>query len=85
MLPLLIIFGAEMGRIMLVIIVGAMWASVFVLDEICKANGFDYHKIIDSFSNVRSGVMICLLFVFALIAALISCKISTAIMQKKEY
>lgn len=85
MLPVQMKFGAERGRIMLIVIFGAMCACAFALDKICEASGFDYQKIIDGLLNIRSGVIVLPVFVAAIVVTLISCKISTAIMERKEY
>lgn len=84
-IPLQLKFGAERGKIALIIVWGILFVIGVAAIKALKLLGIDIMNIIDNLPMVSMGVMTALILIAAIIILLISMKISSSIMNRKEF
>ncbi len=84
-IPLVMKFGGEKGRIVLMMIIGAFIAVVFVLNACFDSMQMDLGEGLEQvFLLLESGAALGIVCVVMIIILLLSIKISMRIMRKKE-
>lgn len=84
-LPLQIKFGAEKGRIVLVFLVGAIFAIGFVLANLMKDSKVDGSAAIEAVTSLNHASVMGLMFVVSMAAVYVSYLMSVKIMKKKQF
>lgn len=85
MIPLQIKFGAEKGRIAMIAIIGLTIAIGIGIVKGLKMLGIDILNIVNNPPTVNMAVIISTVIAVTISALLLSMKISTAIMNRKEF
>lgn len=85
MLPIMLKFGSEMGRIMLLIVLGAVCAVCYAAGKFFEMAGIPLAAIVDSMSKYSIGAIQLILVVAAVVIWSVSLIIATKIVQKKEF
>lgn len=85
MIPLQIKFGAEKGRIAMIAIIGLTIAIGIGIVKGLKMLGIDILNIVNNPPTVNMAVIISIVIAVTISALLLSMKISTAIMKRKEF
>lgn len=85
MLPFHLKYGAEKARIAIIVTVGILFLAGAALAKIIKALNFDTTFILVKLSELHVGVLIAALAVITALFVLLSMRISTKIMEKKEF
>lgn len=85
LLPFHFKFGGEKGRIVMVVIMGAIFALVVLGVKIMDMLHLDPDAVIDNIPALGMGATAAVSIAAAALILLISCRISMGILQKKEY
>lgn len=85
MLPIQLKFGAEKGRIALVVVAGVIFLAAYGLKMITTMTGIDISGIDKVLSAISINVLLPSLAFATVIILLISIAISSIIMEKKEF
>ena len=85
MIPLQIKFGAEKSRIAIIAVVGITVVVAFVIAKCFEFFGIDVMNSLNSLSTLSVGVIIAIVVAIAIAAFALSMKISTSIMNRKEF
>lgn len=85
MLPFQLKFGGEKGRIALLSAVGIVFAVGFMLTKLAALLNIDIESIFSNLPIPSVGVIAALAIIITLILMIVSMKISTSIMKKKEF
>lgn len=85
MLPFQLKYGAEKARIAMIVTVGILFLAGAALVKIMKALNFNTTSILLKLSELHVGVLIGAFAVLAALFVLFSMKISTKIVEKKEF
>ncbi len=84
-LPFQLKYGAEKGRIILVIFAGAIFTIIFIMREFIEPVLGDFSAIFVVISEITPVVLTLGLILITVIVVGISAKISIGIVQKEEY
>lgn len=85
MLPFVLKFGGEKGRIAILGVMGFLFVAGILFTKIVKLTKIDFYALIETLSQIDQQVYI-LFFLFLSVAALtVSCRISQTIISKKEF
>lgn len=85
LLPFHFKFGGEKGRIVMVVIMGAIFVLVVLGVKIMDMLHLDPDAVIDNMPALGMGATAAVSIAAAALILLISCRISMGILQKKEY
>lgn len=85
MIPFQLKFGGEKGRIALIGAFGLLSVISIVIVKVAEMLGVNITIIINNLSMINIGVIAAALLVIAIIFLLISIKISSSIMKRKEF
>lgn len=85
MLPFQLKYGAEKSRIVMFATVGCTILFVFGVSLIAELFGIDLGEVVQNLSMVSVGILTAILYVFAVLVLLFSCRVSIKIMNKKEF
>lgn len=80
-IPPQIKWGAERGRIVLLIIFGVIFVGAFLLSRLADGGG----EIIASLEGISLPLVILVAFAFSIVLTVISILISVKVMEKKEF
>nr|WP_314464893.1 ABC-2 transporter permease [uncultured Clostridium sp.] len=83
--PVQLKFGAEKGRLVLILLIGVIFAAGFIVVKAAKSFQLDLSAAADSVSAFSIGPVIIVLFVISLAAVLVSYLVSVKIMKKKQF
>lgn len=81
--PVQLKFGAEKGRIVLICIIGAIFAAGFVMIRAAKTLQLDFLSI--AAASISSGLVVAAVPLICLAAVFVSYLISVKIMKKKQF
>jgi hypothetical protein len=81
--PVQLKFGAEKGRIVLIIIIGVIFAAGFVMIKAAKTLQLDFSST--AAASLSPGPVIAVVFLISLAAVFISYLFSVKIMKKKQF
>lgn len=85
MLPFQLKFGGEMGRIAIIAVIGIISVVGILLKKVIEFMGIDMNLLLNKIPRLGTQIYILLFVLVSFIALAISCKISVAIMGKKEF
>lgn len=85
LLPFHFKFGGEKGRIVMVVVMGAIFVLVVLGVKIMDMLHLDPDAVIDNMPALGMGATAAVSIAAAALILLISCRISMGILQKKEY
>lgn len=85
MIPFQLKFGGEKGRIALIGAFGLLSVISIVIVKVAEMLGVNITVIINNLSMINIGVIAAALLIIAIIFLLISIKISSSIMKRKEF
>ncbi len=85
MIPVQLKFGGEKSRFVMVALVGAAVALIVGIAKVLGLMGVDTRMLTDILSSLHAGILIAGAVGLALCAALLSIKVSIAILSKKEF
>lgn len=85
MMPIQLKFGAEKGRVAMIVVVGSIAALIFGIVKLLKINNSDVLPLFAKLSNFNYGTIVAVTTVIAAAVFLLSMKISVAVMNKKEF
>lgn len=85
MLPLQIKFGAEKGRLVLISIIGVLFALGFAVKNLAKIQDFDLLFVITAFIEETGVLPYLLLIAVVLLAPTLSLRASLSAMKKKSF
>lgn len=85
MIPFQLKFGGEKGRIALIGVFGLLFVCATIAVKAARLFGIDPENVINSLPTVSMGIVIAIMFIAAVIVLLISAKISSTIMNNKEF
>lgn len=85
MIPLLLKFGAEKGKIAMFVVIGLAFVIGVVLVKAAESMGVDLYALVKSFSQVSIHIYILLCLLLSIIILTLSCYVSLAIIKKKEF
>ncbi len=83
-LPVQLKYGAERGRMALVVIMGILAVVIMAMNQIVKTTGLPVGRLLSLLTGMGDRAFLLLCFAIAAAAAGISCRISVRIMEKKE-
>lgn len=84
MIPFPLIFGREKGTIVMMVVMSACIAIVYLCDRFLGTRGMSLGQLLDSLSGMKLGMLELLAFGVALLVFGISCSASVAAMKNKE-
>ena len=84
MIPFPLIFGREKGTIVMMVVMSACIAIVYLCDRFLGTRGMSLGQLLDSLSGMKRGMLELLAFGVALLVLCISCSASVAAMKNKE-
>lgn len=85
MIPFQLKYGGEKGRIAIIIAVGIVFAIGAMLVNVSGMFGVDMTLFVSQLSTLSIGMLVCMLYLIAVVIFLVSMKISIIIMNKKEF
>ena len=85
LLPFHLKFGAEKGRIAMIAAIGLLFLIGFALLQISKAAGIDLDAVVSSLPTTDMGMLIAVILGISILFLILSERISTSIMNKKEF
>lgn len=85
MLPIQFRFGVDKGRIVMLIVFGIIFLTVFLLMEAAETVGFDPVEQFNQLFAEHLGILITGIFALVIAGTVGSCVISSRIMAKKEF
>lgn len=85
MIPFQLKYGGEKGRLVMLIVYGGVFLAGYSLVKLAQGIGIDIKEKINALSALNIGLVELVLLVTAVVALGISCLISFAIMEKKEF
>lgn len=85
MIPIQLKFGAEKGRIALIAVFGIVFLICFGIGKLVAVMGIDMSQAAEMLSKVSENVLVVGLVAATVIILLISYRVSTIIMEKKEF
>lgn len=85
MIPFQLKYGGEKGRLAMLIVYGGVFLAGYSLVKLAQGIGIDIKEKINALSALNIGLVELVLLVTAVVALGISCLISFAIMEKKEF
>lgn len=85
MLPLEFKFGSERGKVAVFITFGVVFVAAYLISKVYSMAGLDLGEILNSFSTLHLGVIVLFALAVSTVLFVISCRISSNIMQKKEF
>ena len=85
MVPVMLKFGAEKGRVAVVILFAVLYLTIVMLAESVQQWGEDFLPILDSLPEIGIGTFLGILIAAAVLILLLSVRISIGIVKKKEF
>lgn len=85
MIPIQLKFGAEKGRIALIAVFGIVFLICFGIGKFVEVMGIDMSQVAGMLSKVSENVLVVGVVAATVIILLISYRVSTIIMEKKEF
>lgn len=85
LLPFQLKFGAEKGRIAMIAAIGLLFLIGFALLQISKAAGIDPDAVVSNLPTTDMGMLIAVILGISILFLILSERISTSIMNKKEF
>lgn len=85
MLPFQLKFGGEKARVAMIVVVGLIFITGFIIVKIASALNIDLISIINNLPSVSMGMVIVIAIAITIIILFLSYKISLSIMNKKEF
>ena len=85
MIPIQLKFGAEKGRIALIAVFGIVFLICFGIGKFVEVMGIDMSQAAGMLSKVSENVLVVGVVAATVIILLISYRVSTIIMEKKEF
>lgn len=85
MLPVHLKFGSEKGKIAILGVLGAIFIVGFLFVKLDQLLGLGMIASLNSLSNLGLGGLIVIMFAIVAVLFLVSYRISTKIMEKKEF
>lgn len=83
--PVQLKFGAEKGRLVLILLIGVIFAAGFIVVKMAKAFQLDLSSAADSVTAFSLGPVMIVLFLISLAAVFVSYQVSVKIMKKKQF
>lgn len=83
--PVQLKFGTEKGRIVLIFIIGIIFAAGFIVVKAAKTFQFDFSTVVAALTSSAAGPVIIVLLLISLAAVFGSYLISVNIMKKKQF
>lgn len=83
--PVQLKFGAEKGRLVLILLIGVIFAAGFIVVKAAKAFQLDLSSAADSVTAFSIGPVMIVLFLISLAAVFVSYLVSVKIMKKKQF
>jgi hypothetical protein len=83
--PVQLKFGTEKGRIVLIFIIGIIFAAGFIVVKAAKTFQLDLSTMVAALTSFAEGSVIAVLLLFSLAAVFVSYFISVNIMKKKQF
>ena len=85
MVPVMLKFGAEKGRVAVVLLFAVAYLTMSLLAESAQQWGEDFLPMMDSLPEIGTGVFLGILIAAAVLILLLSMRISIGIIKKKEF
>ena len=83
--PVQLKFGTEKGRIVLIFIIGIIFAAGFIVVKAAKTFQLDLSTVVAALMSYAAGPVITVLLLISLAAVFVSYLISVNIMKKKQF
>lgn len=83
--PVQLKFGTEKGRIVLIFIIGIIFAAAFIVVKAAKTFQLDLSTAAAALTSFAAGSVIAVLLLFSLAAVFLSYLISVKIVKKKQF
>ena len=85
MVPVMLKFGAEKGRIAVVICFAVVYLTIALLAQSAEQWGKDFLPLLDSLPEIGIGTFLVILAAVTVLILLLSVRISIGIIKKKEF
>ena len=85
MVPVMLKFGAEKGRVAVVLLFAVAYLTMSLLAESAQQWGEDFLPMMDSLPEIGTGAFLGILIAAAVLILLLSVRISIGIIKKKEF
>ena len=85
MVPVMLKFGAERGRIAMVICFAVVYLTIALLAQSAEQWGTDFLPLLDSLPEIGIGAFLVILVAVTVLILLLSVRMSVGIIKKKEY
>ena len=85
MVPVMLKFGAEKGRVAVVFLFAVAYLTMSLLAESAQQWGEDFLPMMDSLPEIGTGAFLGILIATAVLILLLSMRISIGIIKKKEF
>ena len=85
MVPVMLKFGAERGRIAMVICFAVVYLTIALLAQSAEQWGTDFLPLLDSLPEIGIGAFLVILVAVTVLILLLSVRISIGIIKKKEF
>lgn len=85
MVPVMLKFGAEKGRVAVVLLFAVAYLTMSLLAESAQQWGEDFLPMMDSLPEIGTGAFLGILIAAAVLILLLSMRISIGIIKKKEF
>ena len=85
MVPVMLKFGAEKGRVAVVLLFAVAYLTMSLVAESAQQWGEDFLPMMDSLPEIGTGAFLGILIAAAVLILLLSMRISIGIIKKKEF